>query len=535
MDAATQPARDCIRFLLDGEPVELRDIDPTRSLLQYLREDLRRTGTKEGCAEGDCGACTVVIGELSDDGQRVQLRAINACIQFLPALDGRALFTVESLGRPGDLHPVQRALIDCHASQCGFCTPGFAMSLFALYRSKPVPSRAQVEDALSGNLCRCTGYRPIIDAALSMYDPAAADSGNADASKHWLRRPAGDQGLPCSGERALAAQLRALRDDAQLLIARGARRHHQPTRLDELAALVAAEPQALLLAGGTDVGLWVSKQQRELGTVIQLTRVVELQRIERHGEILQIGAAVSLEDAFCAIVEHYPELAELHRRFASLPIRNAGTLCGNVANGSPIGDSMPALIALGASLLLRRGEALRELPLEDFYLGYQRTARRPGEFVQALRLPLPAADAPSNSQPGEQSGSERRLLRCYKIAKRFDQDISAVCAAFVLSLDGGVISTARIAFGGMAEIPKRAARCEAALLGRECSEAGARAAIDALAEDFQPISDMRASADYRLRVAGNLLRRCLLEARQPLPRVFERGAFGELDATEGGR
>ena len=521
MAVATQPARDCIRFLLDGEPVELRDVDPTRSLLQYLREDLRRTGSKEGCAEGDCGACSVVLGELSSDDQRVRLRAVNACIQFLPALDGRALFTVESLGRPGDLHPVQHALIDCHASQCGFCTPGFAMSLFALYRGNPAPSRAQIEDALSGNLCRCTGYRPIIDAALQMYRPAA-DSGGC-GSDDWLRRPtsADRDAEPCAGERALAAQLRELRDQRPLAITCGARRHHQPTRLDELAALLLAEPQALLLAGGTDIGLWVTKQQRELGTVIQLTRVAELQRIDQRGGQLEIGAAVSLEDAFGAIVEHYPELAELHRRFASLPIRNAGTLCGNVANGSPIGDSMPALIALGASLLLQRGEALRELPLEDFYLDYQRTARQPGEFVRALRLPLPpAADG-------------RRLLRCYKIAKRFDQDISAVCAAFDLRIDDGLIAAARIAFGGMAAIPKRASRCEAALLGSPCSEAGARAAIDALAEDFQPISDMRASADYRLRVAGNLLRRCLLESQQALPRVFERGAFGECE--RGGR
>lgn len=486
----SHPSTDTIRFLLDGERVELSGVDPTRTLLQYLREDLRRTGTKEGCAEGDCGACTVVLAELV--GQRVQFRAINACIQFLPALDGRALFTIESLGSPADLHPVQRALVDCHASQCGFCTPGFAMSLFALYRAKSQPNRAEIEDALSGNLCRCTGYRPIVDAAVQMYR-----FDEQQASEDWLRQP-GMANEACEGERELAAQLTELQQPDTLSIDCDGRIYHQPSELGELAALIESTPDACILAGGTDVGLWVTKQQRELGTVIQLGRVAELQRIEQRDDELQIGAAVTLEDAFTAIVTHYPELAELHRRFASLPIRNAGTLCGNIANGSPIGDAMPALMVLRARLLLRRGEESRELSLSDFYLGYQQNALKRGEFIQAVIIPLPV--------------DQSRLLRCYKIAKRFEQDISAVCGAFDLRIENGVVHEVRIAFGGMAEIPKRAQSCESSLLGQRWDENGIAPAIVALAEDFQPISDMRASAGYRLRIAGNLLRRCLLES-----------------------
>jgi xanthine dehydrogenase small subunit len=484
-----------IRFYYRGAIHEIHDAPATRTVLQHLREDLHCTGTKEGCAEGDCGACTVVVGELDAQGA-LALKAVNACIQFLPTLDSRALFTVEDLRRPdGTLHPVQRALVDCHASQCGFCTPGFAMSMWALYENRQgearPPSRQDVATALSGNLCRCTGYRPIVDAAQAMFD------GQRYASAPLDRAP-------------VVEALRALRRDETFEYesreARGApsdaRTFRAPVTLDAFAALRAAHPEARVLAGSTDVGLWVTKQMRQLGDLLYIGNVGELKRIERDASMLTIGAAASLEDAYSALTAEYPVLAELARRFASLPIRNAGTLGGNVANGSPIGDSMPALIALGAQVVLRRDQVSRTLPLDAFYLGYQKTALEPGEFLAAVRIPL---------------AHKRLRFRTYKVSKRYDQDISAVCAAFALDIDDGTIVSARIAFGGMAATPQRAASAEAALVGARWDEASAQRAMDALGEDFVPLTDMRASSTYRMTVARNLLWRFHLETRDAAP------------------
>ena len=470
---------DVIRFVLNGEPRELRDVPPTRTVLQYLREDACLSGTKEGCAEGDCGACTVVLGELS--GEDVQLRAVNACIQFLPTLDGKAVYTVEGVKRQDHLHPAQQAMVACHGSQCGFCTPGFVMSLFALYENQSAaPARDAVADCLSGNLCRCTGYRPIFDAAQQMYD----------APRVELDRD------------ALRQQLQAIQHADRLEYTVAGQTFYAPRSLTEFAELRDRLPTARVLAGSTDVGLWVTKLQRDLGDILYLGNVAELKRLVVDDGFLHIGAAVTLTDAYAALATHYPQLTELGRRFASTPIRNAGTLGGNIANGSPIGDSMPALIALRAEVVLRKGAASRSLPLEDLYLAYQKTAMQPGEFVEAIRVPLPAVGW---------------KFATYKLSKRFDQDISAVCAAFALRLDGQRIAEARIAFGGMAATPKRAAATEAALTGQDWTEATAQAAMVKLAEDYQPLTDMRASADYRLKGAQNLLYRYYLETTQPGP------------------
>ncbi len=488
-----------VRFVLDSEIIAIDNPDPTRTVLQYLREDLRRVGTKEGCAEGDCGACTVALAEIDRSGEGLQVRAINSCIQFLPTLDGKELITVESLrGSDGSLHPVQQALVDCHGSQCGFCTPGFVMSMFALYKNNAEPSRRDIDDALAGNLCRCTGYSPIIRAATDMY--ALAPPRNGDQS--WLRAPCTPGGTCGSDERTRKDRLASIKPDKPLEVAWQGRKFIAPRSLVGLAESLRDYPQATLLAGGTDVGLWVTKELRELETVIYTGAVEELRQITTSNTHLEIGAAVPLTDAMPAILAHWPDLEELLLRFASPPIRNAGTLGGNVANGSPIGDSMPALLALDASLVLtkiRDSEprlSQRSLSLKEFYIDYRKTARDPGEVLERIRIPLPVAGA---------------KLRSFKVSKRFDQDISAVCGAYYLELDGTRVAALRLAYGGMAAIPKRAETCEHALIGREWNVDNVTRAMSALDEDFSPLTDMRASAHYRRAVARNLLKRFYLE------------------------
>ncbi|HEY8710525.1 MAG TPA: xanthine dehydrogenase small subunit [Burkholderiaceae bacterium] len=492
-----------IRFFHRGAIVEVSDAAPTRSVLDWLREDARCTGTKEGCNEGDCGACTVVIGEIATPGDAsavrgLNLKTVNACIQFLPTLDGKALFSVEDLKgmnaselhpvSDDKLHPVQRAMVECHGSQCGFCTPGFVMSLWSVYEHYQAgaarPSRQQLADELSGNLCRCTGYRPILDAGQRMFELPAVMLDTAPVIEAL-------QGLKSAGTFHCTA-------------GDGGDHYHAPTTLAELATLREQLPQAQLLAGSTDVGLWVNKQFRALGDILYVGAVEEMKVVSEQDGELRIGAGASLEAAWAALTQRFPELTDVWLRFASPPIRNAGTMGGNVANGSPIGDSAPVLMALDAQIELRRGARVRRMPLAAFYLGYMKNQLEPGEFVQALAVPMVVA---------------ARQVRAYKISKRFDCDISAVCAGLSIELDAGLVTTVRLAFGGMAATVKRAARAEAALVGRPWDQSGVDGAKAALAQDFQPLTDMRASSAYRLQVAQNLLQRFWLETRaeNPLP------------------
>jgi xanthine dehydrogenase small subunit len=449
-----------IRFLLDGEAIEAEASDPSATVLDYLRYTLRRTGTKEGCAEGDCGACTLLLGEL--DGDQVAWRAVNACILFLPMLDGKALRTVESLG---GAHPVQRELIERHGSQCGFCTPGFVMSLYGRSIGAAGTIGVPVGDVIAGNLCRCTGYGPILAAGEAV--PMTAED-----------------------DEETVAALRALRPA-----------YGHPATADELADLLLAHPETRIVAGATDVGLWVTKQLRDLGPTVFIGDIADLRHIEESPDALVLGAAVRYSDAREALARLHPDLGELVRRIGGVQVRNAGTIGGNIANGSPIGDMPPAFIALRAELTLRRGTGRRTIALEDFFLSYGKQDLVPGEFVESVRIPRPPPDM---------------LVRIWKLSKRFDSDISGICGAFALRIEDNVVTEARIAFGGMAGIPARAPGCEAALTGRAWTEATVEAAVVALAGDYDPLDDLRGSAAYRRKVAANLLRRLWVEQHEPV-------------------
>ncbi len=469
-----------IRFVLDGKIVELRDFDPTTTVLQYLRQTLHRTGTKEGCAEGDCGACTVAIGALDED--KISYRAINACIAFLPILDGRELVTVESLSEDGRLHPVQQAMVDCHGSQCGFCTPGFVMSLFVEYEHDKPSDHHSLCDALAGNLCRCTGYGPILAATERMRAlpgaPLRRTSDETVAKLHSIRR---DDDLAFS----FLCPVTGIK-----------KQYFAPRSLQSLLKLTAEYPEATLVAGATDVGLWVTKQHQTLQTIIALNEVDELAAVDTKDDLIDIGATATYAEAHQALTRWHTDAGEVVRRLGSTQIRNSATIGGNIANGSPIGDGAPLLIAGGATLVLAHANGRREMPLEDFFIAYGEQDLRPGEIVERIRLPRLGDDV---------------FYRAYKISKRFDQDISAICGAFALEIKNGVVISARIAYGGMAETPKRAVSCENALTGMPCSLASAEIAAAALEKDFTPISDMRASAGYRLKTAKNLLAKVFLE------------------------
>ena len=460
-----------IAFLLNGTPVRVEGESPTRTLLEFLRETRGLCGTKEGCNEGDCGACTVMV---TDDGGS---RALNACILFLPQLHGKAVRTVEGLSGPkGEMHPVQQAMITHHGAQCGFCTPGFVVSMAVAQMN----GRRDHDDVMAGNLCRCTGYAPIIRAAEAAASAPIPDWMQNDRSFVSAQIPKSD-----------ATTTPPVSPDAQ-----GGSGGtpvppaFRPTNSDDLADWYLAHPDATLIAGATDVGLWVTKQLRDLAPVAFLNGVTDLQQIERQGGLLHVGAGVTIATLREAVRDGLPSFAELLRRYASEQVRNAATIGGNIANGSPIGDGPPALIALGATLHLRRGDEMRSLPLESFFLDYRKQDRRPGEFVAGISFPEKAP-----------------ALRCYKLSKRFDQDISAVCGCFNLTVEHDRITAARIAFGGMAGIPKRATHVEQALTGQPWTEATIAKALPAFGQDFTPLSDMRASAAYRLETATNMLRR----------------------------
>ncbi len=476
----TVQIRNSIRFLLNHRLVELSTVSPVQTLLDFLRLDRNLRGTKEGCAEGDCGACTVLVGRLLDG--RLKYESVNACIRFVGSLDGCHVVTVDSLAVPGGgpLHPVQQAMVETHASQCGFCTPGFVMSLYGLWMENPKPSVEEIEKALQGNLCRCTGYAAIVRAA-----EAISTIGDLGRDPLVLERE------------AIGQKLAALKDGKRVVIGEGAERFMLPATVDDLAEIYAAEPAARIVAGSTDVGLWVTKLMRNISPVVHLGHLDELRRTIVDETGITLGAGASYTESFPVVTGHFPQLTELWNRIGGEQVRNMGTIGGNIANGSPIGDTPPALIALGASIVLRKGGQRRTVSLENFFIEYGKQDRLPGEFVEAVRIPFL---------------NDNARYAVYKITKRLDEDISAVCGAFrvTLNVDGKVVD-AVIAYGGMAGTPKRAGNAEAVLIGADWNEVSIEAAMAALGSDYTPLTDWRASAEYRLLVARNLLRRFYLE------------------------
>lgn len=468
--------RASIKFRYRGRTVELTDVGPMDTLLDWLRLDQHAMGTKEGCGEGDCGACTVALGSLRDG--KVVYESVNACILLLGMIDGKELVSVDDLTRQGTLHPVQQAMVDTHGSQCGFCTPGFVMSLFTLYHRGGAVDRSTVNDQIAGNLCRCTGYRPIADAALKTCAGAPQDAWAAAAEK-------------------AASHLAEFDDGRDIFIGDAASFFAAPASEFALAALYSAHPDATLVGGATDVGLWITKQLRSLPKIIHTGRVKSLHAIAEDADAVTIGAAATYAEAEAALGGIDPDIAEMLRRLGSRQVRASGTVGGNIANGSPIGDTPPVLIALKARLFLRRGETVRDIALEDFFIDYGKQDRAAGELVTKVTVPKLDND---------------EVFRCYKISKRFDQDISALLGAFRFTIKGNRIRNARIAYGGMAATPKRALAAESALQGAKLKDRSAwENAAAALDRDFSPIDDMRASAGYRIETAKSLLVKALIE------------------------
>lgn len=492
------PQSQMIRFILNDEPILLSDVSPTMTLLDWLREKKRLTGSKEGCGEGDCGACTVLVGRLV--GGELVYETVNSCIRFVASLSATHVVTVEYLaGKDGKLHPVQQAMVDCHGSQCGFCTPGFVMSLYALWMSNPAPTRNDVEVALQGNLCRCTGYETILKAALKVAE----------------ERPDALVDPVVKTRAEITATLEELKPKKTIRQFSGTERFIVPASLSDFADALATEPNATIVAGSTDTGLWVTKLMRDISPVIFIGHLDSLQSIEETPDAITLGAGVTYSQALPVLQKHFPKLAKLIYRIGGQQVRNMGTIGGNIANGSPIGDTPPPLIALGATVKLRSSTGTRDIPLEAFFIEYGKQDRQPGEFVESLTIPvLPESDC----------------FAVYKISKRRDEDISALCGAFRIALDAdNVVTDARIAFGGMAGTPMRATDVENFLKGKPWNQETAEAAQGLLKSAYKPLSDWRATAEYRSMTAGNLMLRFYAET---MGETLELQRYASLEAGE---
>ena len=466
-----------IRFIFENKIKEIQNPDPNETILNYIRLKLKKTGTKEGCAEGGCGACTVVLGELKNNN--IIYKAINSCIAFSPSLEGKQLLIVEDLiSKNGSLHPVQDALVKYHGSQCGFCTPGFVMSLFAMYKNYSSYNDKLIKNSIAGNLCRCTGYRPIIDAAKSLNNYSRRDKYKINQDK-------------------IISLLKIIKQK-NISINKLNKKYFAPRNINELKKIIKQYPNAILLSGGTDVSLIVTKQKKNIENIIYLNSIEELNYIKKNNRYIEIGATTSLTKFEFFIEKYYPDFNSILQRYGSIQIRNVATIAGNIATASPIGDTLPLLLSLDAAVVLQDFKKKTILPLKNFFISYRKTKLKKGQFISSIRIPL----------------FKKNIFKAYKISKRIDDDISSVCASFNLEIVNKKIKNIKIAYGGMAPIPKRAINCEKILLNSNFSEAVIIKAKKLLEKDFEPIDDMRASRNYRMEVAKNLLNKCFLEIKK---------------------
>jgi len=465
-----------IKFIFENKIKQIQNPDPNETILNYIRLKLKKTGTKEGCAEGGCGACTVVIGELKKNN--IVYKAINSCISFTTSLEGKQLLVVEDLKlKNGSLHPVQSAMVNYHGSQCGFCTPGFVMSLFSMYKNNTSYDKKIIEESISGNLCRCTGYRPIIDAAKSLKN-IKSDQFEKNKVK-------------------TITLLQKIRPK-NIFIKNENKRYFAPRTVNELKKIIKKYPNLDFLSGGTDLSLVVTKQRKDLENIIYLNSIDELNYIKENNKYIEVGATTSLIRFGQFIKKYYSDFNIILKRYGSVQIRNVATMAGNIATASPIGDSLPLLLSLDASIVLESFNTRTILPLKNFFVGYRKTRLKKGQFISSIRIPI----------------FKKNIFKAYKISKRIDDDISSVCASFNLSIVNKKIKNIKIAYGGMAAVPKRAIYCEKILLNSNFSEDIIFKAQKSLEKDFQPIDDMRASKNYRMEIAKNLLLKCFTEIKK---------------------
>ena len=465
-----------LKFVWENKIHSISNIDPNETILNYVRIKLKKTGTKEGCAEGGCGACTVVLGDLKNN--KVVYQAINSCIAFLPSLEGKQLILVEDLvSKNGVLHTVQDAMINYHGSQCGFCTPGFVMSLFAMYKNFSSYSKENIQDSISGNLCRCTGYRPIIDAAKSLNNVNRLDQFDKNKKKtiNLLKKISSEN----------------------LILKNRNKKYFSPKNINELKKTIKDNPSSIFLSGGTDLSLIVTKGRKDINNIISLNLIKELKFIKERNGNIEVGATTSLAEFELFIKKYYPDFNVILKRYGSVQIRNVGTLAGNIATASPIGDTLPLLLALDAKVVLQKISKKTILPLKNFFVSYRKTKLKKGQFIHSIIIPI----------------FKKNIFKAYKISKRIDDDISSVCASFNLEIDNKKIKNIKIAYGGMAPIPKRAINCEKTLINSSLSEETFEKAKKNLEKDFSPINDTRATKDYRMEVAKNLLMKCFLEVK----------------------
>jgi xanthine dehydrogenase small subunit len=468
---------DIIEFVHDDQIVEVKNPDPNETLLNFIRTNLKKTGTKEGCAEGGCGACTVVLGELKNN--EINYKAINSCITFLPTLQGKQLILVEDLtSKDGSLHPVQEAMVNCHGSQCGFCTPGFVMALFSMFKKHSKFNEDVIKDSIAGNLCRCTGYQPIIKAAKSLKHKNKAD--------HFSKN-----------EKKIINLLKKI-SNKSIKIYQKDKKYFAPRYVLELKKILKKNINADFLSGGTDLSLGVTKERKDINSIIYMNSIRELNYIKNNNEYIDVGASTPLIDLEIYIKKYYPDFTKILKRYGSPQIRNVGTVAGNIATASPIGDCLPLLLSLNAKVVLQDLKKTKVLSLDSFFINYRKTKLKKGQFIHSIRIPL----------------FKNNIFKAYKVSKRFDDDISSICAAFNLEIVKNKIQSVRIAYGGMAEIPKRAVFSEKILLNALFTEETIHKAKEALEKDFKPISDVRASGSYRMNVAKNLLEKCCAEINQ---------------------